>query len=240
MSMIEPRPSVPAGIGHSRPDSTPPASTPFPAGTTFPTTAEPGLAPREAAASQPAARRGGVRWHLREATADLHEVADTLGSDFDLGTTGDYARFLRAHARALLPLEAALAEAGIEDFLPDWPLRRRGAALRADLAALGEAVPQAPRLSLHTAAAALGAAYVLEGSRMGNGLLLRRIRDGGLPAAYLAHAGAPGGWPGFLAQLESALRMPALWQAAAEGARAAFTLFLAALRQEAGPGHRPA
>jgi heme oxygenase len=237
MSMIEPRPSIPAGIGQSRPDNLPPAAAP---GTVFPDSAEPDGLTAAAAVPQPHARRSGARWHLRDATADLHEVADTLGSDFDLGTTGDYARFLRAHARALLPLEAALEAAGIEDFLPDWPQRRRGAALRADLAALGEAVPQAPRLCLHTAAAALGAAYVLEGSRMGNGLLLRRVRDSGLPAAYLAHAGAPGGWPGFLAQLEAALRVPALWQAAAEGARAAFTLFLAALRQEAAPGQRPA
>jgi heme oxygenase len=194
----------------------------------------------QAAASQTHARRSGARWHLRDATADLHEAADSLGHDFDLSTTAGYTRFLRAHARALLPLEAALEAGGIEDFLPDWPQRRRGAALRADLAALGEVVPQASRLYLHTAAAALGAAYVLEGSRMGNGLLLRRVRGSGLPAAYLAHAGAPGGWPGFLAQLEPALRVPALWQAAAEGARTAFTLFLAALRQEAAPGQRPA
>ncbi|RKK02100.1 heme oxygenase [Pseudoroseomonas wenyumeiae] len=177
----------------------------------------------------------GIRWHLRQATAARHEAVDALGSAFPLETPQGYRRFLRAHARALPAVEQGLEAAGIASLLPDWPGRARRAALEADLTVLGIAVPSA----LHFAppagpAAVLGAAYVLEGSRFGNGMLLRQVQAAGdtCASAATAYLGHKASWPAFLAQLEQQLADPALWHGAVEGALAAFACFHAALAAE--------
>jgi heme oxygenase (biliverdin-IX-beta and delta-forming) len=181
------------------------------------------------------AARQGIRWHLREATAARHAAVDSLGGGFPVDRPAGYRRFLRAHARALPATEQALEAAGIAALLPDWPERARRHALLADLAALGEAPPPSlPFAPPAGPAAALGIAYVLEGSRFGNGMLLRQVRADGSskapPVAYLSHK-AP--WPVFLSQLEHRLSDPASWPQAVEGALAAFAVFHAALAAEA-------
>ena len=188
-------------------------------------------------ATSSTARKAGLRWHLRAATQDLHAEADRLGQAFDLGSPVGYRNFLCAHARALPGLEAACEAAGVERWVPDWPQRRRRAALAADLAQLGATPPPAEQVTLPSSAAALGVAYVLEGSRLGNAMLLRVVRgefalaEGG-PIAYLSHKSGPDGWPGFLAHLEQALPEPSRWADATAGARLAFEYFLAALGRE--------
>ena len=175
-------------------------------------------------------RNAGLRWHLRQATQPLHDEADRLGGGFNLQDHADYQDFLLAHARALPALEEACLAAGLTALVPDWPERRRSAALAADLAALGLALPAGAPLALPDRRAALGAAYVLEGSRLGNGVLLRQIpRD--WPRHYLSHTAPAGGWPAFLAGLGAALPDPADWPAAVEGARIAFDRFIDALRR---------
>jgi heme oxygenase len=141
-------------------------------------------------------RQQGIRWYLRDATKDLHEDVDGLGSSFSLSDAAGYRRFLRAHARALPGLEQAIETAGIAALVPDWPQRSRRAALAADLASLGEA----------------------------------------LPAAATAYLGHKARWPAFLERLEAGLADPASWPLAAEGARAAFHHFHAALAAEAQEG----
>ncbi|MXP65662.1 heme oxygenase [Roseomonas sp. M0104] len=183
------------------------------------------------------ARKAGLRWHLRAATQDRHAEADRLGAGFDLRSPAGYRDFLCAHARALPALEAACEAAGLERLLPDWPRRRRREALAADLARLGATPPPPAHLVLPSAAAALGAAYVLEGSRLGNAMLLRIVRAAlpladGAPIAYLSHSPGAEGWPGFIARLELALPDPAQWADATTGARLAFDCFLAAMRRE--------
>ncbi|MDQ1080067.1 heme oxygenase [Pseudoroseomonas cervicalis] len=192
-----------------------------------------------------APRPDGLRWHLRAATEALHADADRLAGRFTLTRRQDYAAFLAWHARAMPGLEQGCA-AALQTEWPDWPARSRAAALAADLAALGLAPPPPLPAPALDRAAALGAAYVLEGSRLGNAMLLRTVRDSGDPAlaratAYLSHrpAGEEAGWPGFVARLEAALPDPALWPAAAGGACLAFNHVLAALRhgQAAEPAH---
>jgi heme oxygenase len=180
-------------------------------------------------------RQQGIRWHLRQATAARHEAVDALGGGYRLDHPQGYRRFLRAHARALPPVEQGLEAAGIADLLPDWPDRSRRAALAADLAARGVAPPPALPFAMPASpAAALGAAYVLEGSRFGNGMLLRQVRAAAEPSAIAATAylGHKASWPDFLARLEQRLADPALWPGATEGALAAFACFQAALAAE--------
>ncbi|MDJ0386523.1 biliverdin-producing heme oxygenase [Roseomonas sp. E05] len=187
--------------------------------------------------TSPTARKAGLRWHLRTATQDLHAEADRLGQGFDLRSRAGYRSFLRAHARALPALEAACDAAGLEQMVPDWPQRRRRTALEADLARLGAALPPAGRVTLPSGPAALGAAYVLEGSRLGNAMLLRIIQNASALAnvsatAYLSHMPGPEGWPGFLGRLEQALPEPTHWAEATAGARLAFDCFLMAMHRE--------
>jgi len=186
---------------------------------------QPHAGQHDPAAAAPDAGRG-IRWFLRDATAARHEAVDGLGGAHRLDTPQAYAAFLRAHARALPGVEQALEAGGIAASLPDWPARARRGALAADLAALGAAVPAAAPAPLPEGEAALlGAAYVLEGSRFGNGMLAKQVTDG-LPRAYLSHRAS---WPAFLAVLEARLADRALWPAAAAGALAAFDAFQAAL-----------
>ncbi|WP_148716235.1 biliverdin-producing heme oxygenase [Chitinolyticbacter meiyuanensis] len=178
-----------------------------------------------------------LRLTLRDATRDLHHELDALLDDAPFADAARYARFLRRQAAALVPLEAALEAAGVAALLPDWPQRRRSAALQADLALLGELPRQYPVLDQACdPAASWGLLYVLEGSRLGARQLKRALDaqgDTAMRAAsnYLAHGEGLPLWPDFLRRLEAL--DPAVHAPAQAGARQAFGLFLAAARTTA-------
>ncbi|KQS55600.1 hypothetical protein ASG17_05880 [Brevundimonas sp. Leaf363] len=167
-----------------------------------------------------------ARFFLREATADAHARLDVLFSGFDLADRADYARFLKAQAGAFFGVEAALDKAGADVVLPDWPARRRSQALRDDLIALKEAVPEAmPEPLLPNPAAILGAAYVIEGSRLGGAMLVRTVADTA-PISFLA-PGNPLHWRSFVAILEKRLSSADERTEAARSASAVFDIFTA-------------
>lgn len=178
-----------------------------------------------------------ARAALRAGTAADHERLDALFGRFRLDDPNEYRAFLKAHAMALAAVEQALDAASFEQALDDWTKRKRGAAIAADLAAIGETVPvplHAPPLD--TPAARWGAAYVIEGSRLGGALLARSV-PGNLPKSYLGSAQPPGSWRKFLEKLDQALPLPRDIALATESARATFGLF-----EEAGlrvRGQRP-
>lgn len=171
----------------------------------------------------------GARLALREATAPAHARVDALFSQFDLATRPGYVAFLYAQAGAHLAVEAALDRAYAPRVIPDWPARRRAAALRADLRDLGvEEVQQVEPPVFASEAQILGVAYVLEGSRLG-GALLRRSVPAGMPAAFLG--GTAELWRAFVALLDSRLTTPALVEEATAAALAAFAAYeMSALR----------
>src|SRR5690606_7085673 len=109
-----------------------------------------------------------LRARLRAATGPFHERVDAAYANFSFAQPGGYARFLRAHGRVLGSMEVALEQAGIAGLLDDWPARVRRHALLADLATLGSSPPMPlPPPELPDIASCWGAAYVLEGSRLG-------------------------------------------------------------------------
>jgi heme oxygenase len=175
-------------------------------------------------------RAPGLRAGLRVATADAHARLDALLSDLDLRERAAYRIFLEASAAALLPLEDALAAAGVARLFPDWNERRRGSALRDDLARVGgEARPLALAATLDRDAV-LGAMYVLEGSRLGGQILLRQAAASPDPVvagatAYLRHGAGRHLWPSFLAALERHGEGLADSAGAVAGARLAFAHF---------------
>ncbi len=165
-----------------------------------------------------------ARFILRTATAAAHERLDRLYSRFDLGRPEDYAAFLIANAPAFLAVEGALEAAGAVDRLDGWGERRRGDALLHDIAALGlDAPPPAPAPRLRGEAAMLGAAYVLEGARLGGAMLIRTVVPG-LPTAFL-QPGNPADWRAFISVLDARLSSQARLAEALSAANAVFALF---------------
>lgn len=161
---------------------------------------------------------------LRSATAGAHERLDALYARFDLARADGYAAFLRAHAAALLPVEAWLDRAGAAGIVSDWATRRRAASLYADLAAMGEAVPPSrPFAAAATRPALAGALYVVEGSRLGGRYLARAV-PADFPRAFLDPAERPS-WPALLAAVDDALADPADRSAAIDAALAVFARF---------------
>ena len=146
-----------------------------------------------------------LRNQLRSATAAQHERVDAAFSAYRLDQPEGYRAFLQAHAQVLIPLEIELEQAGIETMLDDWPLRCRRQALLADLKALGCAEPPlTPAGMAPSPGWSWGAAYVIEGSRLGGRVLARRVADANpsAPLRYLNHGSATPLWPSFLQKLE--------------------------------------
>lgn len=169
---------------------------------------------------------------LRTTTRALHERAEGAFARFDLARRDGYGEFLQAQGAALMPLEAALDAAGAERLIADWPSRKRGAALAADLTALGlpRLTPQ-PQPQLAGDDEAFGALYVLEGSKLGARYLLARVSGSDFAqgaTAFLGHGEAPerkDAWPVFLQKLAAIPFEPARAAALLAGATAAFHLF---------------
>ena len=174
-----------------------------------------------------------VRFALRDATQDRHDALDARFASLDLSDRHDYARFLAAQAAALLPYEATLDHAGAAQLLPDWPGHRRGAAIVADLDALGTPLPAPVAVpSIIGEPDMLGALYVLEGSRLGGKMLARQVAAG-LPTAFLSHR-PPLTWADFVSLLEQKLQSPVDQAVALRAANEAFDAFSRAASTVAG------
>lgn len=144
-----------------------------------------------------------LRNALRAGTAEYHDVVDSLFGRFDMSDRRQYGAFLLGHARVLLATERALEQGGIERLVPDWPERARADMLRADLHALGLPMPPLlPFASLSTEDALWGAAYVLEGSKLGGAILAKRV-PAHFPSTYLAFQGPKGAMKAFMNRLDA-------------------------------------
>lgn len=169
----------------------------------------------------------GLRERLRDATSDAHRELDAQLSAFDLTGFSGYRRFLHASAGAILPLEAALADAGVDRTFPDWPERSRSAAIATDLDRLGASAAAMVSVPPLTRSGVLGTMYVLEGSRLGAKFLLKTVADAtdprvGAATLYLRHGTGKRLWQSFLSKLESEICDEAEVIAAARVAFAAF------------------
>jgi len=152
-----------------------------------------------------------LRERLRHETAQAHSRLETFIETCDFfGNATRYAAFLQAAHAFQNEAEKALDECGAATVIPDWPRRRRAGSARQDLVALGHAVDPAPTATLTKVATpewVLGVAYVLEGSTLGGGVLLKAVArlniSAGQGASFLASYGSERGamWQAFLATL---------------------------------------
>ena len=167
-----------------------------------------------------------ARFALKAATDGIHRELDERLSTLDLATKADYRRFLDFHARTVPAVEGSLASGGLGDLVEGWCEGRRSDAIAADLAALGDPMPKPVEAPTFAGVGhLLGAAYVLEGSRLGGRMLERRVGPG-LPKAFLKGDGSLGPWPALIAVMDRLLYSDSLLDEAKIAARRCFTLFL--------------
>lgn len=157
---------------------------------------------------------------LRARTSAAHATIDAVFSKFDLSDRVSYIGFLKAHARVVPAIEAVLTDAKLP--LP----RPRAILLKRDLEAFDHYLPPPLRIkkSLSTAEK-WGLLYVLEGSRLGGRLLLRRVAPG-FSSEYLSAVQEPNEWRNFTQTLNNRAMLSAAWlESAVNGAILGFSFF---------------
>jgi heme oxygenase (biliverdin-IX-beta and delta-forming) len=175
-----------------------------------------------------------LRLHLRAATMAAHDLLDhAMQAASGWQNLGDYARFLALQHAARAPVEAWLERRAPASLRPppQTPLIAR------DLAALGEPLPPpSPDFAMTPCnrGEALGAAWVLAGSALGNRSILKQVRRASAAASPLIGAGEQA-WPSaFLADgamlafwndLRGQIERPAIPEEAAAASRAASAVF---------------
>lgn len=184
-----------------------------------------------------------LRTVVRSTTRDVHEQLERrLSLDRGDWTVETYAAFLRATLAVVSRCEPAIAEL-LRGHLPMTDGTTATARLLDDLQALGaaDAAPSNPRVpSIANAAEAFGAAYVLEGSRLGGQViaaaLTERLGLGPQHLTYLCPPGVPVGprWRAFVESLDrygDAIGEPA-WDAVTRTASDMFASFSDAFTRE--------
>lgn len=189
-----------------------------------------------------AATDDSLRTHLRAATMAAHDLLDhAMQAASGWQTLSDYARFLALQYAARVPLEDWLARHAPSDLSPpsQTPLLAR------DLAALGLDVPKpAPGLTpaMPAPGEALGTAWVLAGSALGNRAIAKqvaRIGGGEWPTAFLGDDTMMAFWQGLRARIERPAE-PDEAEGATRAAEAVFAHFLAVAEHDRAPESLPA
>lgn len=187
---------------------------------------------------QPAGGRDeSLRTHLRAATMAAHDLLDAaMQAASGWQTRADYARFLALQHAARAPLEAWLESHAPDDLRPppQTPLLAR------DLAALGAGLPppsplfaplQTPSSLPGTSVSgeALGAAWVLAGSALGNRAIARqvaRIGGGTWPVTFLEDGAMMAFWQALRERIDGPVVIAQV-EGATRAAEAVFAHFLA-------------
>lgn len=187
-----------------------------------------------------------LRAYMRAATRAAHDVLDeAMRAATGWRTIADYVRFLKLQHAARTPLEDWLASHAPGDLRPP---RQTGLIAR-DLCELGQAVPQPAsafvlepsvpgRSRAEALGEALGAAWALAGSALGNRTILKQVERArtahngqAWPTAFLGDGQMPGFWHALRRQIERPA-MPDEANGAARAAAAVFAHFLAHIRGE--------
>ncbi|MFN2099766.1 biliverdin-producing heme oxygenase [Altererythrobacter sp. MF3-039] len=141
-----------------------------------------------------------IRSRLRTVTRGLHDRLDrAMPSDFS--DRASYARFLRIQLAARLPVERWLVRNAPDELVPP----SQTALIRHDLSSLGASqVIQEPKFELEPDGDALGVAWVLAGSHLGNRFLLKGLPAAlELPTAFFSDTRMTDFWKGLQSRLEA-------------------------------------
>jgi heme oxygenase len=147
------------------------------------------------------ARIESLRTCLRENTSEAHDRLDGRVSALDMPDAREYTVFLRFQYAARAPIEDWL-----ERRAPDLELPPMAPLIAQDLAALDASLPALAPFRCPAARGAIGIAWALAGSHLGNRALLVRLRKSGAedrPTAFLADQTMREAWQALLPQLEA-------------------------------------
>lgn len=169
-----------------------------------------------------------LRNALRAASADAHSALDDGMAHLDLTDAGDYRRFLSVQLAARVPVEGWL----LRNCPPAIRPTAQSGLIQDDLSKVGG--PPAPRSDLPFEAdpdGALGVAWALGGSSLGNRAMLAGMRKRGsdLPTAFLGDPAMPAFFARIRPSLEREAGSYADLAAAISAARTVFATFAAAL-----------
>lgn len=170
-----------------------------------------------------------LRSHLRAVTMVAHDLLDhAMQAASGWQSREDYAHFLELQHAARAPLEDWLDAHAPEALRPP----RQTPLIARDLAELGRPVPMpAPMFTLGRTGTghALGAAWVLAGSALGNRSIAKqvsRIGGGAWPMAFLGDAAMLGFWQALRERIEQQAEARTA-EGATSAATAVFAHFLA-------------
>jgi heme oxygenase len=178
-----------------------------------------------------------LRSHLRAATMAAHDLLDrAMQAASGWQNRDDYARFLELQHAARAPLEDWLDTHAPPDLRPP----RQTPLIARDLAQLGKSPPaSAPLFTVGRTASghALGAAWVLAGSALGNRSIAKqvsRIGGGAWPSAFLGDGAMLGFWQALRGRIGHHAA-PAEAEGATRAATAVFAHFLAVAEGSSAP-----
>ncbi len=171
---------------------------------------------------------------LRARIATLHDRLDRIVNSSCVGGTLRLGRVLTIHYDALTRIVPALEGAGAEHVCPGWEGRSRLAALEEDLMVLGTRPHRSPahQPSFTREPEIWGALYALEGSRLGNRVILLRVMECGSKYERLATQFLAQGledraaWGEFVAQLDGLHYGGEAFELAVLGAERVFETYL--------------
>ena len=176
---------------------------------------------------------------LRTRTATLHAHLDRVVYSACVDEAFRLGRLLAIHYDALTLLVPALEQAGAKHVYPGWEGRSWLPALEEDLRLLRV---RPHKISEHPPSFAKepeiwGALYSLEGSHLGNRIILRSVLECGSEderraTQFLSHgSGEPSAWGRFVAQLDNHRYCGEVFEWAALGAERVFETYLNAAKR---------
>jgi heme oxygenase (biliverdin-IX-beta and delta-forming) len=174
------------------------------------------------------------RTMLRARTAALHDELDRMVNSFCIGDSLRLGRLLAIHYDALWLLVPALERARADHVCPGWEARSRLAAIEEDLKVLHIRPYRThahPPLFVREPEI-WGALYAIEGSRLGNRILLRHVTEFGgekerRATQFLSHGLENGAvWGNFVAQLDDLRYCDEAIELAVLGAERVFKTYL--------------
>ncbi|MCQ8783637.1 biliverdin-producing heme oxygenase [Aurantimonas sp. CSK15Z-1] len=175
-----------------------------------------------------------LRHRLRDETRPAHEALDGcfVGMDDPAGRA-TYERFLVMNHACHWRLEPMLEQSELATFLPEIAARARRGALSEDLAAMRLTPLEPLAFALPPDLPhAIGAAYVLEGSRLGGRFIHRRFKQlrlsevwTGLSQRFLALGEEPDFFRAFMTRIDSLTMSPTQSNACVEAAASVFGYF---------------
>ncbi|GGC62629.1 hypothetical protein GCM10011504_46040 [Siccirubricoccus deserti] len=190
--------------------------------------------------------QAGTRLRLRARTASLHARLDRIIEASCLGEPLHLLRLLIIHHAALGSIVPDLEYAGAARLFPGWDGRSRLLALEADLAELRADPPR--RLSIErlfqSEQEVWGALYAVEGSRLGNLILLGKVAEHGddlgrRATRFLAHHPEEAvAWPRLVARLETLDYRGEDFETMVRGAEWVFGVYLMSAERHLSPERR--